>query len=197
MHTITMTGAELLAYKAFQAEQMKKAIAADGLTDSELAYRLGDILKPTLVELTKVSKLSRGLVETLRSAAKVLTLNRRKKESDEAWTKRLISNVEQSVMILSSKPKVGLKKATKKEFRLMAGLAPRMMRSYRVCLKEAIMWDGDLSMVSMFLNDAADHLELGCHLYEGNLRKALNAMHMDTASREEIPATVWNFLQSH
>ena len=72
--------------------------------------------------------------------------------------------------------------------------ANTMIRSALWRLDDANKWN-EPDMIGMLIGDAADHLEVAHFLYQGLLDKAAKkANYIDTASREEIPEAVWNYL---
>lgn len=59
---------------------------------------------------------------------------------------------------------------------------------------DAKKWDA-FDMIALKINDAADHLEIACYLYQGDESKAANLQYnLDTGSAEELPNAVWYYL---
>lgn len=72
--------------------------------------------------------------------------------------------------------------------------ANSMISSVKFHVKEALDWE-DPEMASMYFDDAADHLQIGLYLKNMKYKKAQDlANDLDTASRDEIPDSVWRYL---
>lgn len=73
-----------------------------------------------------------------------------------------------------------------------ATLAKRCFASALSEGRGAKKWD-ELDMVAMCFNDMLTHMKLGAAILEGNPRKIDQASSMDTATRDAMHQTVWEF----
>jgi hypothetical protein len=150
-----------------------------------------ELLKKDIVNyMTRLRPtLDRNLVDHLRALQKAVDRIKYAKK----LTQRQVDKI---YKILEKKPRKKLAKtipALRKDAK--PALAKRMIRSTVRNLRFVTKCPDELDMMQMFLMDAADHLDIGCLLKEGQFDKAGRlAGDLDTASREEIPATVWNAL---
>ena len=62
-------------------------------------------------------------------------------------------------------------------------------------LKDVKKWTGEPDMLGLVIGDVSDHIKLACALAENDKKKIDKCTDMDTASREEIPMTVWNWIE--
>ena len=81
-------------------------------------------------------------------------------------------------------------------------LAPKRESLAKKCFASALTegrgaadWDDELGMVAMCFSDMFTHMKLAKALLDGNPKKIDQASSMDTATRDNLPNAVWDFVR--
>lgn len=76
-------------------------------------------------------------------------------------------------------------------------VADRWERAAIRAHKRLLKWAEDAEMIKLAHDDLAEHMHGVKLLRKGKIVEAYNyASYMDTASREDIPVTVWRYLET-
>lgn len=118
-------------------------------------------------------------------------LSKADKLKPEKWDAAIAKLDAETKKFKWTKSKAKVKKNTKS----FKHAQTQLNQAYRM-LRATSRWNEEISMYAMVLGDFADHYALACALAEDDLKKINHHSDMDTASREEIPNRVWNFITS-